>query len=110
MNKYTGCTQKASVSVTTSVTQLFDNRPTPYGRASLTIPLHNLSGYLYVLVTPAHGKKYDGTTALDATYVQNYGTRWESTDKVATINVGDEVDVYAVTSTGTFTAYPSEWF
>lgn len=110
MNKYTGCNQKASVTVTTDVTQISDNSLSPNGRASLTIPLHNLSGYLYVLVTPSGGKKYDGTTALDATYIQNYGTRWESTDKVATINVNDMIDVYAVTSTGSFVAYFTEWF
>ena len=108
-NYYTGCTQLTSVSVTTSPTKLLDNSTTMVGQTAFTIPLHNLTGFLYILVTPTTGREMDGTTTIDATYMTNYGTQWSATDKVATINVSDGSDIFGMTSTGTFTAYPSRW-
>lgn len=109
-NKYAKATQAANVTITTSATKVFENGAPPNGRSAISIPLHNLAGYLFLLVTPTNGLQRDGSTAIDATYIQNWGTRWEAADKVAQVLVADECDVFACTSTGSFVAYPSEWF
>lgn len=108
-NYYTGATQLASVSVTTSPTVITAANSPIQGQQAITIPLTALGSYLYLLVVPAHGKQKDGVTAVDATYIQNYGSRWSVTDRVAQINVNDGQVLFGCTDIGTFTAYPTRW-
>ena len=108
--KYNSCVQVASVSVLATPTAIF-GAPKNVGGAqcSVTIPLHNLTGFLYLVAVPLGGKQVDNITAPDAAFMTNYGTQWSSSDKVATLNIGDDCQIFGMTSTGTFSAYPTVW-
>lgn len=93
----------SAVSLTTSVVQLTNNTSSLPDRQWISFPVYSLTGTLYILpVSPV-------ATAPDSTAMQNYGLQFTSADKVVQLNLGENMDVYAMLSTGTFSAYVTEW-
>ncbi len=92
----------SSVSLSTSVVKLSESG-TIADRQWFTFPVYSLAGIMYVhFVAP-------NADAPDSTTIQNYGKQITSAEGIAQLNVGENMDIYAVLSTGTFTAYPTEW-
>ena len=93
----------SAVSLTTSVVKLSESSTAIRDRQWFTVPVYGLTGTLYILpVSPV-------ATAPDSTAMQNYGLQFTSADKLIQLNVGEDMDIYAMLSTGTFSAYPTEW-
>ena len=93
----------AAVSLSTSVVKLSESSTAIADRQWLTFPVYSLAGTLYVhFVAP-------NAAAPDSTAMTNYGAQYTSADKIVQINVGENMDVYAMLSVGTYSAYVTEW-
>lgn len=111
---YNGCTQLASASVTSAASQLQTPPPANQsgtgGQSAITIPLQSVTGYLYVLVTPTNNFKTGTSTTVDAAYLANYGVRYSSSDKVATIQITDQQSVWVCSDSASYSIYPTRWY
>ena len=93
----------SAVSLTTSVVKLSESSTATPDRQWISFPVYSLTGTLYILpVSPV-------ATAPTSTDMQNYGLQFTSADKVVQLNLGENMDIYAMMSTGTFSAYVTEW-
>ena len=93
----------AAVSLTTSVVKLSESSTAVKDRQWLTFPVYSLTGIVYVMAVAPNA------TAPSSGDMTNYGSQYTSANGIVQINVGENMDVYAMLSTGTFSAYPTEW-
>jgi hypothetical protein len=93
----------AAVSLTTSVVKLSESSTAVKDRQWLTLPIYGLTGTIYILAVASNA------SAPSSGDMTNYGLQFTSSDKLIQLNLGENMDVYAQLSTGTFSAYPTEW-